>query len=369
MNRRDFLRSACSSALALGMGARWARASESKPNIILIISDDAGYSDFGFNGGRQIPTPHLDRLAREGVVCTQGYVTASVCCPSRMGLMTGRYQQRFGAECNCPAIATPGFTKGDLGLDPGERTMGDDLRHAGYKTMMIGKWHLGEPEQYHPLQRGFDEFYGFLGGSRSYWPIKSPGVGAAMMRNHQRLNEEEQITYTTDNLTDAALDFIERHKDRPFFVYLSYNAVHTPMHAKEEDIEQCADISPQRRRIYAAMTRSMDQNVGRVTKAGHVLGRRHPRSLHGQVAGALAGGPEISQSGEHPGPAAHVPGGRSCRPSGQGPGRRQPAALPGGAQEGAAPRVSLLAVVARRGRTRRALEADPRRRRPASGRT
>ena len=267
MNRRDFLRSACSSALALGMGARWARASESKPNIILIISDDAGYSDFGFNGGRQIPTPHLDRLAREGVVCTQGYVTASVCCPSRMGLMTGRYQQRFGAECNCPAIATPGFTKGDLGLEPGERTMGDDLRHAGYKTMMIGKWHLGEPEQYHPLQRGFDEFYGFLGGSRSYWPIKSPGVGAAMMHNHQRLNEEEQITYTTDNLTDAALDFIERHKDRPFFVYLSYNAVHTPMHAKEEDIEQCADISPQRRRIYAAMTRSMDQNVGRVTKA------------------------------------------------------------------------------------------------------
>jgi len=267
MNRRDFLRSACGSALALGMGTGWTRAGESRPNIILIISDDAGYSDFGFTGGQQIPTPHLDRLAREGIVCTQGYVTASVCCPSRMGLMTGRYQQRFGAECNCPAIATPGFTKNDLGMEPSERTMGDDLHRAGYKTMMIGKWHLGEPAQYHPLERGFDEFYGFLGGSRSYWPLESAGVGHAMMHNRERLNEEEEITYTTDNLTDAALDFVQRHKAHPFFVYLSYNAVHTPMHAKEEDIEQFSRISPERRRIYAAMTRSMDENIGRMTKA------------------------------------------------------------------------------------------------------
>lgn len=266
MKRRTFLRSVCGGALTLGLQPLPA-ADRSRPNIILIISDDAGYADFGFTGGEQIPTPHLDRLARDGIVCTQGYVTASVCCPSRMGLTTGRYQQRFGAECNVPTIPTPGFTENDLGLEPAERTMADDLREAGCRTMMVGKWHLGELAQYHPLERGFDEFYGFLGGSRSYWPIESPNRGHAMMRNHEPVDEAESITYTTDNLTDAALDFIARHAERPFFIYLSYNAVHTPMHAKEEDIEQFSAISAERRRLYAAMTKSMDENVGRVTRA------------------------------------------------------------------------------------------------------
>jgi arylsulfatase A-like enzyme len=274
MNRRSFLRSVCGGALMLGMGEGCTEAREekghgkgkTKPNIILIISDDAGYADFGFTGGEQIPTPHLDKMAKEGVNFTQGYVTASVCCPSRMGLMTGRYQQRFGAECNVPTIPTPGFTKEDLGLEPTERTMADGLREAGYRTMMIGKWHLGELAPYHPLKRGFDEFYGFLGGSRSYWPLEKPGRGHAILRNNQPVNEEEEIKYLTDDLTDAALEFIDRNKQNPFFVFLSYNAVHTPMHAKEEDIEQFTEISPKNRRIYAAMTKSMDENIGKVTK-------------------------------------------------------------------------------------------------------
>lgn len=266
MNRRDFLRSVCGGALAFGLRPLFAGAKNSGPNIILIISDDAGYSDFGFNGGTQIPTPHLDLLAARGTVCNQGYVTASVCCPSRMAVMTGRYQQRFGAECNVPTIPTPGFTGDDLGLDLSERTIADELSGAGYRSLMIGKWHLGELKKYYPLKRGFDEFYGFLGGSRSYWPLKNPSHGHAILHNNQPVNEEEEIKYTTDDFTDAALDFIDRNKENPFFIYLSYNAVHTPMHAKEEDIEQFVKISPEKRRIYAAMTKSMDENIGRVTE-------------------------------------------------------------------------------------------------------
>lgn len=241
-------------------------ASGEKPNIILIISDDGGYSDLGFTGGDQIPTPHIDLLAREGVIFREGYVTASVCCPSRMGLMTGRYQQRFGAECNVPIIPTPGFTKKDLGLDTSEITIADELKKAGYSTMMIGKWHLGELAKYHPNKRGFDKFYGFLGGSRSYWPLEKPNRGHAMMNNNQRVDEEKEIKYLTDDLTDAALDFISDNMSNPFFICLSFNAVHTPMHAKEEDIEQFSSISFEKRRIYAAMTKSMDENIGRVTK-------------------------------------------------------------------------------------------------------
>jgi arylsulfatase A-like enzyme len=268
MNRRDFVKSVFGSTLLIGLNPVIAMGKKlvSKPNIVLIISDDAGYSDFGFNGGNQIPTPNLDWLAEKGVTCSQGYVTASVCCPSRMGLMTGRYQQRFGAECNVPTIPTPGFTKDDLGKEISEHTIGNGLQDAGYRTMLIGKWHLGEHPPYHPLKCGFDEFYGFLGGSRSYWPLKNPARGSAIMHNNETVDEEKQIKYTTDDFTDAAMEFIKKNKADPFFIYLSYNAVHTPMHAKEEDIEQFMEITPGKRRIYAAMTRSMDENVGRLRK-------------------------------------------------------------------------------------------------------
>lgn len=237
---------------------------EEKPNIILIISDDAGYADFGFNGSQEMHTPFLDQLAKEGVVFNQGYVSASVCCPSRMGLMTGRYQQRFGAECNVPTIPTPGFTETDLGMDLAEKTMGDLLRAQNYKTFMVGKWHLGENKKYHPLHRGFDEFYGFLGGSRSYWPLENPIEGHKIYQNKEVLEEAQAVSYLTDDFTQASIDFIERNSDQPFFIYLSYNAVHTPMHAKEEDIEQQSHLEPHKRKIYGAMTQSMDDNIGRL---------------------------------------------------------------------------------------------------------
>ena len=256
----------CSTPLALSCADAFAKAPAAKPNVIVILSDDAGYADFGFTTNKLIPTPNLDRLADNGVVFSQGYVSASTCTPSRMGLMTGRYQQRFGAECNVPTIPTPGFTKEDLGLDTSQHTMGDAMKALGYRTIAIGKWHLGELPKYHPNRRGFDEFYGFLGGSRSYWPLKKPAHGHAIRQNDEPVDEENQITYLTDDFTDAAMEFVDRNKKQPFFMYLAYNAVHGPKHAKEEDIEQCGQISPQGRKLVAAMTRSMDHNIGRLLK-------------------------------------------------------------------------------------------------------
>lgn len=254
----------CGTLLALSCATTPEQQVTEKPNVIVILSDDAGYADFGFTGCTQFATPNIDRLARDGVFFTQGYVTASTCTPSRMGLMTGRYQQRFGAECNVPTIPTPGYTEEDLGLDTGEHTLGEAMRANGYRTMAIGKWHLGELPKYHPNRRGFDGFYGFLGGSRSYWPVENPGRGRQILRNEQPVNEHEEIQYLTDDFTDAALDFIDRPHKRPFFLYLAYNAVHGPLHAKEEDIEQYNAITPEKRRLLAAMTRSLDFNVGRL---------------------------------------------------------------------------------------------------------
>ena len=247
-------------------GCRDNKQQKEKPNIIVILSDDAGYADFGFTGGDEISTPNIDLLAASGIICTQGYVTASTCAPSRAGLMTGKYQQRFGAECNVPTIPTPGYTEEDLGVDTSMTTYADRMKDLGYRTMAIGKWHLGELAQYHPNRRGFDEFYGFTGGSRSYWPLKDPESDQAILYNKKPVNEEKKIDYLTDDLTDAAIDFIDRNQNKPFFVYLAYNAVHTPLEAKQEDIEQSPSFDNKYRRILAAMTKSMDENIGRLRK-------------------------------------------------------------------------------------------------------
>ncbi len=239
--------------------------SAKQPNVIIILTDDAGYADFGFTEGDElVETPHIDRLAEQGIYCSQGYVTASTCTPSRMGLMAGRYQQRFGAECNVPTIPTPGYTKDDLGLDTGEQTLGIVMQAQGYRTMAIGKWHLGELPQYHPNKRGFDEFYGFLGGSRTYWPDENPSHGRAIRRNDDPVDELKEITYLTDDFTDVAMEFVDVNQKQPFFIFLAYNAVHGPFEAKEEDLENSTKIEPDSRWKVAAMTRSLDANIGRL---------------------------------------------------------------------------------------------------------
>ncbi len=230
-------------------------SSNAKPNFIIILLDDAGYADFSFNGCTEWETPNIDRLARMGVVFTDAHVSATVCSPSRAGLMTGRYQQRFGHECNSP--------RHGFGMDTTETTLADALKTAGYKTVAIGKWHLGAGEAHHPNNRGFDEFYGFIEGSRSYFyePLKhdKPGDFHSMQLNQKQVKFDG---YLTDVLTDSTLQYIDKFKDGPFFIYYAPNAVHGPMHAKVEHLEKFKD-SP--RPILAAMTYSIDENIGRIT--------------------------------------------------------------------------------------------------------
>lgn len=239
-------------------------AQDFKTNVLVIVTDDAGYADFGCFGGTGIPTPQIDSLARDGVKFTQAYVTASVCAPSRAGLLTGRYQQRFGHEFNGPSQPQPGFSPGDMGLSPAEVTIGEAFQREGYRTFAAGKWHMGLAPQFHPLKQGFDEFYGFLGGSRSYFPVeKQVSAGWTMHLNDFTL-PESSITYLTDNLADATTEFIRETFPYPWLIYLSFNAVHTPMHAKDADLLQFSDIESKSRRSYAAMTKSLDDAVGRV---------------------------------------------------------------------------------------------------------
>jgi len=243
-----------------------ARSQNPKPNIIVIVSDDAGYADFGCYGNKVVKTPNIDKLAASGIRFTSGYVSASVCGPSRAGLMTGRYQQRFGYEVNnVPKAMDPtvGLQGEDMGLPLSQLTMADYMKRAGYVNMAVGKWHLGIADRYHPLERGFDEFYGFLGGSRHYFQdVRDYSrKDNAVRRNHVK---EADFNYTTDGFTDAAIDFIDRNKKNKFFVYLAYNAVHTPLQAKEQDMEDYADIKDKKGRTFAGMIKSLDDNVGKL---------------------------------------------------------------------------------------------------------
>ena len=266
MNRRTFLKTTGLAAAAAAVPALAAPA-KTKPNVIVILTDDAGHADFGCYGCRDIPTPNIDRLAADGVRFTQGYVSASVCCPSRAGLLTGRYQQRFGHEFNGPGWPEAGYAKKDMGLAIDEKTIGDVMKAAGYRTACLGKWHMGTQERFFPLRRGFDEFFGLKGGSRSYWPIKGRvGEGHKMWRG-EKATPEETLTYLTDDLTTAAVDFIGQHRERPFFLYLSYTAVHAPMHGKKEDLSVFQNMADMKRRTYAAMMKALDDGVAKVRAA------------------------------------------------------------------------------------------------------
>ena len=224
-----------------------------RPNFLIILADDAGYADFGFMGSSDLQTPNIDRIADHGVYFTDAHTTASVCSPSRAGLLTGRYQQRFGHENNSPPH---GF-----GMDPSETTIADVLKNDGYKTALFGKWHLGDTEEYHPNNRGFDEFWGFLGGHRSYFPSErydKPGSHTAIQHNGSYVTYSG---YLTDVLGDKTVEFIVQNKDQPWFAFLSFNAVHTPMQATVEDMLRFEGHSRQK---LAARTWAMDRAVGKV---------------------------------------------------------------------------------------------------------
>ncbi len=238
-----------------GIRSRFGSFSKRPPSMVILLADDAGYSDFGFTGLSQIETPHIDRIARQGVVCEQGYVCASVCSPSRAGLLTGRYPQRFGHEMNLPAGS-------GLGLALTERTIADRLKRLGYATGAVGKWHLGEEPPYRPLQRGFDRFQGFLGGSRSYHDRKSLARRTVWLDGDAPAPLPDP--YVTDAIGTAASRFIREHSDEPFFLYVAFNAVHTPMQALDADLELVSTDIQKKRRQLLAMTIALDRAVGEV---------------------------------------------------------------------------------------------------------
>ncbi len=230
-----------------------------QPNILIILLDDAGYNDFGFMGCPDIETPNIDALAADGVILTDGHTSATVSGPSRCGLLTGRYQQRGGYECNLESI---------LGMDLQESTIADIFRDNGYKTIGIGKWHQGNGEEYHPNNRGFDEFYGFISGSRSYFyntnRHDSPSRPISNLQHNGKSVAFDQ--YLTYELGDVAIDYFKQSKEQeqPFMMYLSYNAVHGPFEATEEDLSL---FEGHPRQMLAAMTYAVDKSIGDVVAA------------------------------------------------------------------------------------------------------
>ena len=239
------------------------------PNVIVIMTDDLGYVDVGFNGSKDIPTPNIDRIAQNGVKFTNGYTPYSVCSPSRAGFITGRYQQRFGYERN--AQYRPNDP--NMGLPQTEKTIPEVIGQSGYTSGIIGKWHLGAHISNHPLNRGFDFFYGHLGGGHRYFPeeltIKDSysfsdepmSYRSWIMRDHQPEKTDE---YLTDEFSNEAVAFVEKNQKGPFFLYLAYNAPHGPLQATQKYLDRFEQIENKKRKTYAAMVSAVDDGVGRL---------------------------------------------------------------------------------------------------------
>lgn len=247
------------------------------PNIVLIFADDLGIGDTSVYGSKLINTPSIDQLAATGIRFTNAYVSHPVCSPSRAGLLTGRYQQRHGWEFN------PAGRDVDSGMNAQEATFADAMKATGYATGMVGKWHLGYAGPYHPLSRGFDEYFGVLAGGSIYIDPETPGVEStrqvastresrvAVFRGREPVVVED---YLTDVFTHEAVAFIERHADEPFFLYLSHTTPHTPLQATAEYLDRYRHIEDKGSRIYAAMVSSLDESVAAVIAKLTEIGQR-----------------------------------------------------------------------------------------------
>ena len=287
--------------VAVLLGMPWGESAlgagpASRPNIVILFADDLGYGELGFQGNEQIPTPHIDAIAKQGVRFTDGYVTASYCSPSRAGMLSGRYQARFGYHTNTMPHTVEGS---NLGIPANEVTLAEQLKKAGYRTGLIGKWHLGSRADFNPTQHGFDYFYGFAHEGRFF--VRPPYNGVTTMLRKKPLPEGKQgrwvrpdgklylhdmlgneplydlnnpmlrnrevvqeSRYLTDAFTDEAVKFIDRNKEQPFFLYLAYNAVHSPLQGADAYMERMAGIKDVQRRIFAAMLSNLDDSVGAV---------------------------------------------------------------------------------------------------------
>ncbi len=288
ITRREFLWGSAATAVTLSMGCSGPSTrtfAQQPPNVVVIFADDLGYCDSElYSRCNRVPTPNIKQLADEGALFTSGYVTSPVCSPSRAGLLTGRCQQRFGFE-----FLPGGAPKGDGGLPVGEVTLADGLRKAGYATGMVGKWHLGSKEEFHPINRGFDEFFGMVTWGADYIDttrkdvryvrrvesrIKTldssgeqvwTGRGAdTVMRGTEPVDEPE---YLTDAFTREAVTFIDKHKGKPFFLYVPYTAVHGPIQVTQKYYDRFPHIEDEETRIKAGMISALDDGIGAITKA------------------------------------------------------------------------------------------------------
>ncbi|MGY3212702.1 sulfatase [Mucilaginibacter sp. HD30] len=289
-----------------------AQSRTDRPNVVFILADDLGYNDLSSYGSKLIQTPHIDALAKEGAKFSQAYVSAPICAPSRAGLITGRYQQRFGFEFFAATAETWGvqdsahaadsrktlkpfgvtYTDGidykaygkiKQGIPEKETTIAELLKARGYKTGIVGKWNLGETDDFIPEKHGFDYHYGFLsGGSRYgsvddvdlitkdlphlYWnaSIIKYGKGPVTLRkNSEAVKTTEYLTYRFAN---EAADFIEKNKDEPFFLYVPFNAPHDPFMATKADFASVTTVADSTKRVYQAMVKSLDNAVGIITQ-------------------------------------------------------------------------------------------------------
>lgn len=269
----------CMLCVACSEGIDPATTKGSSPNVVLILVDDLGYCDSELYGCDAVPTPNIKQLADAGTRFTAGYVTSPVCSPSRAGLMTGRYQHRFGHE-----FLPAGDPSGNAGLPVDEFTLADAMREAGYATGMVGKWHLGASDQFHPMNRGFDYFYGMLTWGADYadptredmqvWrhplaPPSDPGAAWAgrgantIMRGTEPI---EEPAYLTEAFSREAVEFIDKHQDRPFFLYVPYTAIHGPLQVTQTYYDRFANIEDESKRIYAAMTAALDDGIGAIMR-------------------------------------------------------------------------------------------------------
>jgi arylsulfatase A-like enzyme len=302
-----------SAALAIALVAAPSATAQTRPNVVVIVADDLGHGDIAAYGG-DIPTPRIDSIARDGVRFTAGYVTAPVCNPSRAGLMSGRYQQRWGQELNYQTTPPDGAPRSSL--PQAERTLGAAMKAQGYATGAIGKWHLGMQPGYHPMDRGFDEFFGMASGTKYVdrsWPgihvydgliqlDRSEPRGEGESEDPARLarrglwrgREEAPLEeYVTDQLAKEAVAFIDRHRDGPFFLYVAFNAPHSPLESTDVYYQRFPQFEDERKRIHAAMISALDDGVGRILDRLQTIGVADNTIV---VFTSDNGGPEVTDA-------------------------------------------------------------------------